>query len=548
METEVKLENYSGYKWRKIKGVHFKGYYTLDGDTTSHVYRDLEACEQLQMISNYSGLVNYLKKMQGHWAVVIEKGDKIWMAVDIARSMPLYFSDDGLYVSDSAEKIRAALGITPDDVDKDALVELAANYYLFGHKTVYANIQQLELGEIAEIKEGCVKFERYFYHLNHVEERSKHEVKAHLAETIFKVFKRIKAVIGDRPVVLSMSGGYDSRLIGCMLKNVGIKDVSCYTYGKADSFEVKQSKKNAEALGFRWTCVEMTDEWVSKQVDATAQAYFDSYTGHDFTAYMQNFPAVRKLHEEGWFKPGSVFLTGLCGDMPSGEYVHKRDMHIEHTVETAAMRLYNDAFMRYDVEESLKIKWLDCMKNQLKTLPAEIKDFQSWQTAVDCIYTGMCHVHWYMHMNRPHDFFGYEWLMPLWDAEYLKVWYSVPAKYRIEQNLYEEWLLNDICAPYGLGQKKTIGGYSSKEWKRKLQYLVGGCINYVLLNIGFPFKRSQDINNFAPLELQLFRNIKSKNLVNYRRSGMMQLLDHYLIEKRYGTDNWKYFTLKTKAL
>lgn len=543
----LQLVNNNGYKWTSKDGVHFKGYFILNSDETLHVYRNEEACELIGNKSDFKDFVEFLKTIEGCWSVIVEKHDCTWMAVDIARSMPLYYSRDGQYISDSAEVIRQSLNIAKEDVNKDALVELAANYYLFGHKTVYSQIRQLELGEAVLINGNEIKELKYFYHINSIESKPVEEIKKQLTETIYRDFEKIKAVVGKRPVVLSMSGGYDSRLIGCMLKNVGIEDVSCYTYGKSDSFEVIQSKKNAEALGFRWKCVEMTDEWMSKQTDDTACRYLDSYNGHDFTAYMQNFPAVRKLEEEGWFKPNSVFLTGLCGDMPSGEYVYERYEQIKHNVDTAAQRLFDDAFTRFNTSSQLKEKWEIDMREQIKSLPIKVSDFQSWQTAVDCFYTGMCHAHWYMHMNRPHDFYGYEWLIPLWDSEYLKLWYSIPIKYRIEQNLYEDWLLNTICAPYGIGQKKTIGGYSRSEWKRKLQYTIGGIINFLLLNIGVPFKRKQDFNNFAPFELQLFKNIKSKKLVNYRRSGMMQLLDHFLIERRYGVENWKYFTEQTKA-
>ena len=85
-----------------------------------------------------------------------------------------------------------------------------------------------------------------------------------------------------------------------------------------------------------------------------------------------------------------------------------------------------------------------------------------------------------------------------------------------------------VCKPYGLDQKKTIGGYPKKGWKRTAQYLVGGVLNYCLLHIGIPFKRKGDFSNFAPLELELFKRIKTRSVINYRRSGMMQLLENYL--------------------
>lgn len=536
----VSLEVNSGYKWTSFNNVHFKGYYTLFGKE-ERVYKGIEACEQFEGLKTFDEFVEFLKLMQGCYSVVVEQDATTkWMAVDIARSMPLFYTMEGYNISDSAESLREILNIPKENVEKDNLVELYANYYLFGNKTIYAQIHQLNIGEAAELSNNGIRVERYYNHLVVIENTEVPKLREKIEVASYNTFKRLKTIIGNRPVVLSMSGGYDSRFVGCMLKNVGIEDVSCYTYGKTTSFEVIQSKKNASALGYRWTCVEMTDELVSRNLDEVGQAYFNSYKGHDFTAYMQNFTAVRKLHEDGWFKPNSVFLTGLCGDMPTGEYVLPYDSSKDYSLGTAAEALYDLIFTRYTLEPEHKKRWIYEIVQQLQDIPIEIKDYRSWHQAIDCIYTSTCHVHWYMHMNSVHSFFGYEWLLPYWDKELLTAWYSVPSEYKVRQKMYEDWLMEVICAPFGLSQRKTIGGYVKKGWKRSVQYYVGGVINYLLLHLGIPFKRKGDFSNFAPFELELFKNIKTRSCINYRRSGMMQLLENYLIEKRYGADNLKY--------
>lgn len=500
---------------------------------TREVYNGIEMCNLFHNISNLEQLLSLLTYYDGCYSCIIENKEYILAAVDISRSLPLYYSSNGFIISDSAEEIRKELGIAKDDVDDDKITELYANYFLFGHDTVYPQIKQLDLGEAIEISVSGIKTQKYYHHIAPVVDASVSVLKERLTKAAYNTFERIKIVIGDRPVVLSMSGGYDSRFVGCMLKNVGITDVSCYTYGKLDSFEVKQSKKNADALGFRWACAEMTDEDVKKTLDEVGQKYLDSYCGHDFTAYVQNFPAVRKLHEQGYFKPGSVFLTGLCGDMPTGYYLRPYDESFDYSIHTAAERLYELIFTRYNLLENHKKRWLKAIEKELESLPIEITDYQSWVSAVDCIYTGTCHNHWYMHMNSVHSFFGYEWLLPYWDRELLNAWYSIPAEKRFKQGLYQNWLLDDICAPYGIGQKKIICSYSKNRIKAKMQYVVGGLINIMLLNLGIPFRRKQDFNNFAPLAVELFRKLKNKK-INYRRAGMMQLLENYLFEKRYG--------------
>lgn len=543
----ISLVNNNGYKWTFTANVYFRGYFIIKDDNSLHVYCNEDACKKIEPLSSFKDFIEFLKKIEGCFSIVVEKEKTVWISTDRARSMPIYYSTDGKIISDSAENIRQYLAINKENVDRESLVELYANYYLFGHKTIYSEIKQLDLCEAAELSNIDINIIRYYEHISQIKLSDISELRKCIETASKHAFERIKVAIGNRPVVLSMSGGYDSRFVGCMLKNAGVKDVSCYTYGKASSFEVAQSKKNAEALGFRWTCVEMTDDLVSRNLDEIGQAYFNSYTGHDFTAYMQNFTAVRKLHEDGWFKPNSVFLTGLCGDMPTGEYALPFSSSKEYSLNTAADALYSLIFTRYDLEDYHKKKWIESIKKRLNELPIDICDYHSWHQAIDCIYTSSCHIHWYMHMNSVHSFFGYEWLLPYWDEELLMSWYAVPTEYKVKQKLYEDWLMEVVCKPYGLSQNKIIGGYVKKGWKRTAQYYVGGVLNYCMLHLGMPFKRKGDFSNFAPLELELFKNIKTRDCINYRRAGMMQLLENYLIEQRYGADNLRYACKHVKS-
>lgn len=535
---EVLLRQNTGYQWYEKDGISFKGYFQLDGEEYS-VIRGVDAINKLVNIDTMNDFVSFLRSIDGSYSIIIRRNSLILAAVDRARSLPLYFSEH--YISDSAEEIRKQEGIAKDAVNKDNFIELVAVTYLSGHKTAYSQIEQLDLGEaicIEGTRRECVK---YFFHLSPVRERSIEEIKRELTEAAYNTFKRIKEVIGNRPVVLSMSGGYDSRFVGCMLKNVGVDDVSCYTYGKADSFEVQQSKKNADALGFRWKCVELTDDWMKQQFDEVGEKFIDSYCGHDYTAYLQNFPAVRKLHEEGWFKPNSVFLTGLCGDMPTGEYVSPEDESRPYDLNSLITACYNSQFNSFIMEKDYEVERKKEIKDFIEKLPINVSDYQTWQSAYDCYYTGTCHAHAYMHMNSTHSFFGYEWLLPYWNKDLLLKWYSIPARYRADQKLYEDWLLNDICKQYGIGQKKTISRYSRKKWKRLLIYNIGGLLNFVLLHLGIPFKRKVDYNNFAPLEVELFKKIKTKNCIYYKKSGFGHMLCHFIMERRYGPKNYKFF-------
>jgi asparagine synthase (glutamine-hydrolysing) len=542
--TQVQLVKNDGYKWIISDGVFFKGYFQyLNGDNT--VFLNMSAINEIGSIDSLEAFIAFLKRIDGSYAVVIQKDGYTFAAVDRARSIALYYHTGGGVVSDSSEYIREHTGIEKQDVEPDAFLELFATDYIIGNDTVYTEIKQLDIGQAAGISADSIELKYYFYHISAIDKQSDDELKRTLTETANKTFERFAKVINARPVVLSMSGGYDSRFVGCMLKRVGIEDVSCYTYGKPDSFEVRQSKKNADALGYRWACVEHTDERIKAILYDENKPYFEMCREHDYTIFLQNFFAVKHLHENGWFKPLSVFITGMCGDMPTGNYVKRPSefVNYEFNSQRAAEKIYSDLFTRYQLDDKYKTEFVNKLRARLDALPITISDYQSYTTAVDCLTTGFIHSRAYLHMNRVHEYFGYEWLLPYWDVRLLQKWYSIPAEKRAGQALYEDWLLADICAPFGIANKKYRAVYSNNLLKKKLMYFGGGIAACVLYNMGLPFRRRYDYSNFAPLEIELFKRFNSQKAIKYSKAGLPLLLNRYILQERYGNkaimDAWK---------
>lgn len=310
-----------GYQWSESSVGCFRGYLQL----SSHLIplRGEDALQYLSRVDSFEDFLSLLKNLDGIYAAILRREDgTVWAAVDIARSMPLYYSVDGRFLSDSGPVLREALGLSKEAADPAALEELFTRYYIAGPHTTYTEIAQLDAGQaLACSPSGEIHTSYYYAHVQPIREIGREEALDLFQKVSDEAFDRIIAAIAGRPVVLSLSGGYDSKYVACMLKHRGVEDVSCYTYGRGDSFEIQQSKRTAKALGYRWTCVEYTDERKKCLLDHVTEQYFQASETYDYCAsYTQNFPAVHYLHETGWIKPDSVFLTGLCNDMPTGFY------------------------------------------------------------------------------------------------------------------------------------------------------------------------------------------------------------------------------------
>ena len=153
--------------------------------------------------------------------------------------------------------------------------------------------------------------------------------------------------------------------------------------------------------------------------------------------------------------------------------------------------------------------------------------------------TGFDHSRRFLDMNHSHEFFGYEWLLPCWNQELLDFWYSLPYPLRIHQNLYEEWLMEDLCGKYGVGTKKTINQHTPYLWLSAVVRQVGGVTAWYCFKTHTTLRLRTDINGGATLRQRLYDGIVQKPAIKYSRASQPLLLALYFMEKRYGTHFWK---------
>ena len=304
------------------------------------------------------------------------------------------------------------------------------------------------------------------------------------------------------------------------------------------SFEVIQSEKVAEALGFDWVSYEYTDSDIMSILSEENVPYFDYCNGHDYTIYLQNFIAVKKLSESGLVDKNAVFVTGLCNDMPTGFYVPDYETALKYgfTDRGCANYIADDRFVRFKLSDEAYEKITSEIIGKLNEFNVHVTDYNSFYNAVACLFTGYNHSRAFLNMNRCHEYFGHEWLIPCWDKNLLLFWYSVPLEFRYQQKLYEEYICNHLANEYGIGTKKYINIEGKTNASKKIKRKVGGVLVRVCYPMGIPIRRKRDINNFAPLEVELYKRIKQKNAVKPERAAIILLLTCYLMEQRYGTD------------
>ena len=531
--AEIICNKNRGYKWMNEKGIYFKGYLQTEN---GEIWRAEQAIEQLYGIDSFEAFRKYLQNIYGVFAIIMEHGSETWLASDVAGSMPLYYTDDSKVIADDVDAIIKS-GNGYEKLDSLRAFELYATSYVGYSNTVYRHIKQIQIGSVCRVDNNSTVEIPYYVHAGRAFDRSEETAIQELHEKTQAMMKRVIAAVEGRPVVISLSGGYDSRYVACSLKDNGVDNVICYTYGREGSFEVEQSRKVANALGYKWYNVQYNDSEIKALIHE--DGYFDYSNRPDYITYLQNYHAVKKLKEMEKLPENAVFITGLCNDMPTGFYIPDRKEVEQFGFSNEGAAEYNvqQRFVKFKITEEAERKYKDDILKFLREMGVSVTDYESFVSALDCIETSGFHTHCYLNMNTVHDYFGYEWILPCWDHDMLTYWYSLVPKLRIGQYLYEKYITEHIGRKYGVGTKKHLNLSAPTPFLDKMKRICGGILVRITYPLGIPIRRNTDVNNFAMFEVELYKAISQKNAIKADRAGIILLLTIFIMERRYGK-NW----------
>lgn len=535
MKVKVFCEKNKGYKWSIANDVYFKGFIIK---SNGEIIRDTTAFDFFRALNTFDDFIMILSKFEGCFSVIVDKGDEIWAAVDIERTMPIYYSTDLDIISDDAEIIRKKKKISHDNISTMGCIEMYGTSFITDENTIYKKIKQIDYRNAVNIKNGSVNTVVYYTDNTPVKNWIREDALKQLRLKYENAVRNALRVIGNRTIILSLSGGYDSRCLACTLKNLGIENVVCLAYGDRKSFEIGVSKSVADALGYPWHCIEYSKE---DQLNILNDKKFIQYTKeHDYTIYLQNYVAIKKAKYLGVIPEPekAIFMVGIINDVTVGHYTPTEKEATEYGLndDGLAKFIVHREFYRFELRDDIRTYFCCKVLQSINKYCTHVHDYQSFVTAWDDLNLGRGHSRNYPKMNKNHEFFGYEWIMPLMDRELMSFWRSIPAPMRIDHNLFAEFVTEQLADKYGVGQKKIDIPNAKTPLRRYIKRWMGGYAVRFLYPLRIPLRRKADINNFAPLEVKIYNEIKQKNAVKPTRAGIRHLMDVYFMEKRYGTE------------
>lgn len=417
--------------------------------------------------------------LDGHFAFAVSDGVSVLAGTDVVASYPLYvartMAGDGM-VGLSGAATRQSAGL--NRINHAAAEAMALAGFTFGASTLYHGVQPLRPAEIVLVGASGIESHRWLvYRSWEVEERDAAVLADDLCDLMLRRFEILARGAADRPIVVPLSAGLDSRVLVSALKMVGAKDVRCFSYGLPGNHEARAAQAIAERLGYPWTFVPYSR---SGQRALFASAEHDAYirTADSLMAvpFEQDFPAIRHLLHSGWLPRDALLVNGQSGDFITGGHVpgtlarSLADMTAAERWDAvfAAVRTKHLDLWRTlstpDVLARLQVQVRDHLRDEgIDEVPEnafgayELSEYDNRQSKY--VVGG----------QRVYDHFGLGWRLPLWDREFVAFWRTVPVEYKLKQRLYRETLLQRDWGGvwHGIPSRRTV----QPAWIRPLRWI-----------------------------------------------------------------------------
>lgn len=448
MKNEIRLNN-KYYPWKELKfnGItyYLKGNVFFDNKLLSpEKLAELMyplVCKENE--SEVKGIEDFLKQLNGEFAIIVETRDKIFCTPDRLRSIPLFYTitKDNFILSDDAYYLKRK---SNQNLNEKNAAEFMVAGYVTGNETLFDEIKQVRGAEflIYHKKKNDLKSFFYFKFLHgNYYNLPENELYKIMDQVFINVFSRLveSTVKQGKKLVVPLSGGLDSRIIVTMLKRLGVEDVICVSYGRKGNRESMISKKVAKTLGYKWVFVEQTaQKWYECYHSEKADCYRAWAGNLSSLPHMQDFLAVQELKTQGKIPENSVFIPGHTGDVLSGSHIP------EYYIDDS--KIYNtETFLTDSLKSHYNLwKW-NCVhelepvfrgKINRSVSGVEIRDNETCANAIEFFDFNERQPKFIINAVRVYEFFGYEWRIPFWDLELINFFLKVSVKYRINQDMY----------------------------------------------------------------------------------------------------------------
>ena len=442
--VRYELDGIPGWRRCEMQGLTLwlKGY--LNGDSAEDLARRLESLPCEEWTQAAAGL-------DGHFSLVAAQDDTVFAAVDRIASIPVFYGFDGTAwrVDGNARRLAAGLGATR--VNPDAGLALAMSGATIGRAMLFDGIEALGAGEAVLFRPGREpRRQRTYLYMPHAEESSSAddpEMRRRLADVTMGIFEKMVASLEGRAVAVPLSAGLDSRLAACALKELGVENVTCFSYGRRGNFEAEGARRVAAKLGYDWIFVEHTPRQQAATFASEECLAFEAFADSlNAIPFHQDFFAVGRLKEEGKIPQEAAIVNGQSGDYIAGNHIPPSLCAVaENLSEEARWARITDTLLdkHYDLWKVLRTPQNESKIARLLREEMEAEGSGLGKPENDFALYEMSEylnrqVKYVVAGQRSYEWHGYDWRLPLWDNDFLNFWKAAPLAAKAGRRLFRE--------------------------------------------------------------------------------------------------------------
>lgn len=429
---------YSSTKpWVETEKGFFSGSIFID----NHLLSSQEFSQKLSQIRNCDEAVEFVKKLNGHFAIALEFDGTIFLAVDHERTIPIFYeineTDVLIYNHITIDLIRQ------HGINRRSLDELDYCLFVSGNDNLALGVKSVMAGEAVVIDNNDVS-RKYYHEFNYpkIEYPDKNGLFHLIDEKFIEVTKRLITYLNGRCAVVPLSGGHDSRIIVYYLKYLGYDNILAYTYGPKGNAEALTSQKVAEYLGIDWHFVEYDPKKLQKLFE---EKFYDlvNYCSNGVSSVcIQDWYAIEYLHNNRILPKNAVVVPGHAFDAIAGSFI--LPLFIQNDSVTKE-QLINKIFVKHFSEgkrtlpSNIHAYLVDKISNELLCNKPNVlvsnrafdlyQDFNVRERQAKYICNSV----------RLYEYYGYDWYLPLWDNELVSFWETIELKNKYNRRLFFEF-------------------------------------------------------------------------------------------------------------